>query len=368
MSDYPCCKDSCDIVWKKLLPGPLSFLLMKGIQYGVLLGVFVLALLSSFSEAETNEERVAELVHLQSRSKDGVIRLDENGFRRFMSTTSPRMYALILFFDAHQLRGNADLKLEEFRAEYGLVSQAYIKHHKGQPSAEKVFFCDLEFKQAQGVFQLFGIQALPHVRYVPMGSGDFKASEEMAQGQFPRNAEGLASFVTAKTKQACGPIERPPPLSKAQMWALGVVFVAVTPFIYKVMTHPDSPMREPALYCVFVLVIYFFSVSGGMFNIIRNIPLFMQDRNNPGKIMFFYQGSGMQLGTEGFVVGFMYTVVGVLLAFVTHVAPQIRSKIAQRTLMLVITAIGFLAVRKVVALDNWKTGYWIHGFWPSRWR
>ncbi|KAL6562231.1 putative dolichyl-diphosphooligosaccharide--protein glycosyltransferase subunit 3B [Orobanche gracilis] len=26
------------------------------------------------------------------------------------------------------------------------------------------------------------------------------------------------------------------------------------------------------------------------------------------------------------------------------------------------------AVREVIFLDNWKTGYGVHGYWPSRWR
>jgi oligosaccharyltransferase complex subunit gamma len=97
------------------------------------------------------------------------------------------------------------------------------------------------------------------------------------------------------------------------------------------------------------------------------MPLFMQDRNQPGKLLFFYQGSGMQLGAEGFVVGFLYTVVGLFLGFITQFAARIKSRMVQQILMLVGIAISFLAVRKVVLLDNWKTGYWIHAFWPTQW-
>ncbi|KAG0591329.1 hypothetical protein M758_1G163500 [Ceratodon purpureus] len=317
--------------------------------------------------AESNEDRVADLMHMQAQAKDGVIRLDEHNFRRFMSTSEPRPYALILFFDASQLHSNTELRLVEFRKEFGLVATAYGKYHKGQESEGKVFFCDLEFKQMQGVFQLFKVQALPHVRFVAAGSGDQDASEEMNQGEFPRTAEGVASFVTAKTKQQCGPIERPPPLSKGQVWALATLVLLATPFAVRIAAAPDSPLREPRIWCFGALMIYFFSVSGGMHNIIRKMPLFMQDRNNPAKLVFFYQGSGMQLGAEGFVVGFLYTIVGLLLGFVTHFAPQIRSKIVQRLVMIVAITISFVAVRKVIALDNWKTGYWIHAFWPSRW-
>lgn len=340
---------------------------MGGAKYIAGLGLCVLALLCVASRAETNADRVAELVHLQSRAKDGVIRLDDSSFRRFMATSDPRPYSVILFFDANQLRSNTELKLEDLRKEYGLVSAAYIKHNRDRESATKVFFCEVEFRQAQNIFQTFGVQTLPHLRVVPMGSGDHTSSEEMGQGEFPRSAEGIAAFVTAKTKQQCGPIERPPAISKTQIWLLTAVFLASMPFAVKKLAAPDSPLREPRVWCTGALMIYFFSVSGGMHNIIRKMPLFMQDRNNPAKLVFFYQGSGMQLGAEGFVVGFLYTIVGVLLGFVTHFAPQIRSKVVQRLVMLVVITVSFLAVRKVISLDNWKTGYWIHAFWPSRW-
>jgi oligosaccharyltransferase complex subunit gamma len=75
----------------------------------------------------------------------------------------------------------------------------------------------------------------------------------------------------------------------------------------------------------------------------------------------------MQLGTEGFVVGFLYTIVGVLLGFVTHFAPMMRSKVPQRVVMLFVITVSVVAVRKVIALDNGKTGYWIHAFWPTGW-
>jgi oligosaccharyltransferase complex subunit gamma len=320
--------------------------------------------------ADTNADRVAELLHRQSKSKDGVIHLDESSFRRFMSTSDPRPYSLVIFFDASQLRDNRELRLEEFRKEFGLASLAYIKHNKGSTNAaaaSRVFFCDLEFKQSQQVFKLFGVTTLPHIRYIPPGNGNVDESEEMSQSEFPRSAEGMSMFVEAKTKQKSAAIERPPPISKWQMWFLVLAFLATTPFIIKKLIAPDSPMREPRLWCTIAILVYFFSVSGGMHNIIRRMPLFMQDRNQPGKLLFFYQGSGMQLGAEGFVVGFLYTVVGLLLGFITQFAARIKSRMVQQILVLVGIAISFLAVRKVVLLDNWKTGYWIHAFWPTRW-
>lgn len=333
----------------------------------MVVAVVVMVAMAGSAEADMNEDRVAELKHLQAKSQDGVIRMDDNRFRRFVATDDPRPYAMILFFDAQQLREQTELRLEEFRREFGLVASSYIKHNEGGSGDGKVFFCDVEFKEAQGVFRMFDVQTLPHVRHLAAGSGDHKLSVEMNAGEFPRSAEGVAAFVTAKTRQECGAIERPPFLSRNRMLALLGLFLVSAPIVGKKLAAPGSPLRDYRVWMVGALAIYFFSVSGGMHNIIRNMPLFTVDRNDPSKLQFFYHGSGMQFGTEGFIVGFLYTIVGVLLAYVTHFAPNIRSKNSQRMLMVISITISFVAVSKVIALDNWKTDYWIHAFWPTRW-
>lgn len=76
----------------------------------------------------------------------------------------------------------------------------------------------------------------------------------------------------------------------------------------------------------------------------------------------------MQLGTEGFAIGFLYTIVGLLLAFLTRVLVTVRNVNVQRTAMVAALFVSFWAVKKVVYLDNWKTGYGIHAFWPSSWK
>uniref|UniRef100_A0A0A9DT46 Tumor suppressor candidate, putative n=1 Tax=Arundo donax TaxID=35708 RepID=A0A0A9DT46_ARUDO len=76
----------------------------------------------------------------------------------------------------------------------------------------------------------------------------------------------------------------------------------------------------------------------------------------------------MQLGAEGFAVGFLYTLVGLMIAAVTHLLVKVESLRTQRFAMLAVMAIGWWAVRKVIYLDNWKTGYSVHTFWPSSWR
>merc|ERR1711915_137705 len=338
---------------------------------GVLVGGMALMILMATAvkgrwEWEKNEEE-EELVNLQARSKAGVIHLDDSSLERFAVKAESRSYSLIIFFDSVQHREKPELRLDLLRAEFELVASSFLKNNEGQPSATKVFLCDIEFVESQASFGKFGVNTLPHIRHVGPGSTKLKDAESIEQNEIGRAAEGIAAFVESKTKYRVGSIERPPPISKKQVIFVGGVLVLAAPFVVKRILTQDTPLHDPKVWLASAVFIYFFSVSGAMHNIIRKMPLFMTDRDNPNKLVFFVQGSGVQLGAEGFAVGFLYTLVGLLLAFVTHFLAYVKTQNAQRLLMLITMAVSFWAVKKVIFLDNWKTGYGIHGFWPSAW-
>ncbi|XP_068660292.1 probable dolichyl-diphosphooligosaccharide--protein glycosyltransferase subunit 3B [Aristolochia californica] len=331
--------------------------------------LFLILLVSSFglhSFADSDSDRVEELLHLQSQSEAGVIRLDDSTLRRFL-TPQPRSYSFIIFFDAVQLRDKPDLHLTELRSEFELVASSFIANNRDLPSASKVFFCDIEFKESQSSFSLFGVSTLPHVRHVGPSVRNLKDSEPMQQSDFGRLADSMSEFVESKTQVSVGPIIRPPFVSKKQIVFLVACFVISTPFLIKKVLAGDTLLHDRKVWMAGAIFVYFFSVAGAMYNIIRKMPMFLADRNDPSKLIFFYQGSGMQLGAEGFAVGFLYTVVGLLLGFVTHVLVRVRNQTLQRGFMLFTILVSFWAVRKVVYLDNWKTGYGVHAFWPSNW-
>lgn len=101
-----------------------------------------------------------------------------------------------------------------------------------------------------------------------------------------------------------------------------------------------------------------------MHNIIRKVPMFLGDMNNPAGLVFFYKGNQTQLGAEGYAVGFLYTIVGLLLAFSSHALVLVKSRSMQRSAMAFVLFASVWAVKKVVFLDNWKTGYNIHSYFP----
>ncbi|KAK6264926.1 hypothetical protein QUC31_013120 [Theobroma cacao] len=332
-----------------------------------LVSFITLSLFLVISKAESESELVADLLALQSESKSGVIHLDDRTVSKFLtSPKTPRPFSFIIFFDATQLHDKSELHLRELRNEFALVASSFITNNNS--SNTKLFFCDIEFRESQSSFHLFGVNSLPHIRLVGPTAKSLKDdSEQMDQGDFSRMAESMAEFIESRTKLTVGPIHRPPILSKKQLALIAALLLIWSPFVAKKIFAGQTLLHDPKIWLSGAVFVYFFSVSGAMHNIIRKMPMFLVDRNDPNKLVFFYQGSGMQLGAEGFAVGFLYTIVGLLLAFVTHVLVYVKDATAKRVAMLVAIFVSFWAVKKVIFLDNWKTGYGVHGFWPSSW-
>ncbi|GAU14902.1 hypothetical protein TSUD_46950 [Trifolium subterraneum] len=317
---------------------------------------------------ESNEERTNELLSLQSRSDSSIIHLNDQSIARYItSVKTPRPYSLLIFFDAHQLHDKSELRLTELHKEFSIVASSFTTNNANQSSLSKLFFCDIEFKESQLTFSQFGVNALPHIRLVGPTHG-LKDSQHMDQGDYSRLAESMAEFVEAKTKLSVGPIHRPPILSRNKIIVIVVGVLIWLSFFVKKLITGQTLLHDPRVWLAGSVFVYFFSVSGAMHNIIRKMPMFLVDRNDPSKLVFFYQGSGMQLGAEGFTVGFLYTLVGLLLAFMSHGLVKVKSVKVQRVIMIFALLVCFLAVKQVVFLDNWKTGYGIHGYWPSSWQ
>ncbi|XP_051134033.1 probable dolichyl-diphosphooligosaccharide--protein glycosyltransferase subunit 3 [Andrographis paniculata] len=331
----------------------------------VLIGL--LSILSTYATADDSTKSIlSQLSALQSKSPAGVIHLTDDLLRRITSIPAPRPFHSLVFFDARHLHSNPELPLPILKKEFSLVSSSFKSNNPNLKS--QLYFFEIEFQESQASFAQFGVNTLPHLRLLPPSAADLKAdSIRMDAGDFSRFAESLSEFIKSTTNFSVGPIDRPPVLSKLQIAILTVIFLISAAYFIKKLISGNSFLHDKTSWIAGAIVVYFFSVSGVMFNIIRGAPMFMVDRKDPSNIVYFYQGSGMQLGTEGFSVGFLYTFVGLLLAFVTHVLVKLRNTAAQRLSMLFVLFVSFWAVRNVILLDNWKTGYQIHGYWPSSW-
>nr|XP_043623986.1 probable dolichyl-diphosphooligosaccharide--protein glycosyltransferase subunit 3B [Erigeron canadensis] len=334
----------------------------------ILFTILLLSFTPFLTSSTSDSDLLTELKSIQSRSPSNVIHLNDNLLRRIIST-KPRSFSLILFFDAIQLHDKSELHLKSLKSEFNLLSNSFTLNNQDSPATlSKLFFADIEFGESQSSFAQFGVNALPHIRLLPPNAVSLKSdSIQMDAGDFSRLAESMSEFIESKTKISIGHIHRPPIVSKTQIGFILIAFLISLPFLIKRALAGETMLHDKKIWLMGSVFVYFFSVSGTMHNIIRKMPMFISDRNDPNKLVFFYQGSGMQLGAEGFAIGFLYTIVGLLLAFVTHVLVRVKSKTAQRAIMILAMIVSVWAVRKVVFLDNWKTGYAVHAYLPSSW-
>ncbi|XP_010931960.1 probable dolichyl-diphosphooligosaccharide--protein glycosyltransferase subunit 3 [Elaeis guineensis] len=329
----------------------------------LLLLVAVAALISLSSAASpTADDLVAELETLRSQSPSGVIHFDDSSVARFLTSAPlPRPYSLLVFFGASK----PDHHLRRLRSEFALVSSSFAAHHA---SSRRVFFCDLEYQESESSFSLFGVTSLPDIRHVGPQHRSLRDSDRMDQSDFSGLAASMAQFVEAKTSLPVGPIVRPSLISPRQIAFLAVALLISAPFLIKRILEGKTMLHDRRLWMGLTVSVYFLGVAGLMHNIIHKIPMYVKDRKDPNRLIFFVKGFGMQLGAEGFAVGFLYTIVGLIVAFATHVLVRMRNEAVQRGFLLAAMLVVFWAVRKVIYLHNWKTGYTVHTFWPTRWR
>ncbi|KAL1560127.1 hypothetical protein AAHA92_10385 [Salvia divinorum] len=329
--------------------------------------VYLLLCLLSLSAArvQSSNSFTASLSALQSSSSNGVIRLNDTILRRIHSLPTPRPFHFLVFFDAKKLHSRSELALPTLKSEFSLVSSSFLTNNPDNKSRSQLIFFDVEVEESQATFSLFDVHAIPHIRLIPTAAADLKSdSIKLQLSHVSTLADSLTEIILSETAISVGPINRPPLISRTQMILAMVAVVILSPYVARKLASGKSLVHEKSTWMLGAVVVYFFSVSGTMFNIIQKAPMFVVDRRDGGETMrFFYQGAGVQLGAESFTVGFLYTVVGLLLAFVCHVVVRVRDTKWQRVSMIMALLVSFWAVRQVISFNNWKTGYNIHAYW-----
>ena len=78
--------------------------------------------------------------------------------------------------------------------------------------------------------------------------------------------------------------------------------------------------------------------------------------HRPVQVVLFLKTGQSQLGAEGFIMGALYTTVGLCLALLTHGAPYIPHKQAQMGVSFMILLVTVLCYLNIKSTYQWKTG------------
>ncbi|KAL9236909.1 hypothetical protein vseg_011523 [Gypsophila vaccaria] len=334
----------------------------------LLLDLFCLLFLSPITSSLATDV-VGELIHLRSQSSTGIIHLTDDLLDHIIALPTPRPFSFLVFFDMAILHNRSELQLTTLKTEFSLVSSSFLANNQHDSSTlTKLFFFDLEFKDSERSFSRFEVESLPHIRLVLPHVTHLSSSDEMQPRDFSELAKSMSKFIESKTELTLGPINRPPLIPPRLLAVILIIIAILTPIFIKLLIKGHTLLNGRKIWMLGATFIYLFSVSGTMYNIINKVPMFIIGNvKGQSKPIFFFQESGVQLGAEGYIVGFLYTVIGVLLGFMTHGIVKVRSLMAQRVMMAVVLVTSVWVVKKVVYLDNWKTGYDVHAHWPSNW-
>ena len=76
-----------------------------------------------------------------------------------------------------------------------------------------------------------------------------------------------------------------------------------------------------------------------------------------GTIKLFLDGSSGQVGFEGYLVGTLYSSVGLAFWGLARGVPRLADEKARRAAGFALVAAAWVAYTRVVALHDWKTGF-----------
>lgn len=306
-----------------------------------------------------SDPQVEQLVQLRGKYKDGVIRLTESFIREYFVGSSRPFTAAVFFGSEQMIQERPEIKLADLRIEYGLASKASM----AGADSEKMFFFEALLEDGQTPFALLQVAALPTiVRIAPSQSmknppidlpkADKMLPDTVDMKKYPWPAEMM--LVHLCKDLTAGPVVRPTLYNSPSFPFILAAAVMLLGYVAYLLWM-TSFIRHPAIWATVSMAVFWFSASGGMFNIIRGMPLFIRDKN--GRLQFFLGNRGAQLGAEGFIMGGLYILCSGCLALITYVLPRIANKAIREAACWVLSVGAIASVYYTFKFWLAKSGY-----------
>jgi len=329
----------------------------------------------------THAQALAELASLRDASPDSVIPFDEALFNRLAATpagASQRAYTLAFFLTASHMMDKPKLGLRSMRKEWGRMAGALAEAEGGRPAeggggggkkkpAPPIFMGSIEFGTARDVFNRLGATSLPWVVTLrpgvaaPPEGGPLKleAADVMrhdAYGARHWAAADFGAFLRDRAPGAGAWVPTPPPPPSILGPLTGVALLALAAALAKPAWRLyNSPLAAcKPLQAAAALAVWWFAVSAGLYNIIRGMPLVAP--GGPGGRPRIFLDRGGQLGAEGFIMGTLYTAVGLATAALTHAVPRAALPGTRRVAGFAVLAALWFAYSRVASIHAWKAG------------
>lgn len=260
---------------------------------------------------------------------------------------------MYVFADSTKFGNSKSLSLSKRLKEVGSAAKSFVKETKGTEHENTFVVVRLILEDSKDALQRLGIKGLPYFSFIPGSmeitpgaSVSLPAKNMMTPGPVDDwKAEDIATFISATSGLSPGDLSELRQRSPFLPLFVLLFLAASTVVGYKVAQSPL--IHYMPLYIVGSLTVFWFSLSGGMFNIIRGVPMVGIDRQT-NKATVFTGGNG-QMGAEGFIMGTSVTAFGLLAASIALIVPHIEEPSQRRK-----AAYGIML--GLWALFNWVTG------------
>lgn len=346
--------------------------------------VFLLLLLNAINGVlgQQGVSKKSWLLNKAKSSDNGVIKVNSEEFQKYI-LKGPRAYNIILTITAIADQFNCQ-PCKGVKGLTDLISQTFEKA-RGTKSNPKhnTFFVELDYDiNTQNAFQALRIQQVPQILYIGrnqksltyanffeslgdenslklntqltpefvldwmMKKSGVKGLSLPSGAGFQSNGDSGASYVGAGS-----------PIS---WFGYGfAVLMILIPVVY-------IQRKNFVVYFLICCAVFFFCISGGMFNIIREVPFAEYDRNS-GKVRYFSNGGQMQYAAEGFIMGFLQIILGLAVVLMNTVSVKSPNSFQRNLTMVAFALFCYVIFYFIRDLYGLKMGGYNKGFvWDYR--
>ena len=193
----------------------------------------------------------------------------------------------------------------------------------------------------------------------------FFMGDVRADTQLQLDAEGIARYIEARTGARVA-LQKPRVFDETWFATARAAF-AVLATGAALQTLSAGVLADKRLWLMGLFALYFFTVSGGWWCLIKGAPLLIRippELNDDGTQVDpsaetqieFYAGREAQLGIEGYSAGALYAAFGTGVAALAHYVPWVRTARGRRALGYGALALSTWAATELVEWYSWKRG------------
>ncbi|KAG5178902.1 hypothetical protein JKP88DRAFT_224950 [Tribonema minus] len=211
------------------------------------------------------------------------------------------------------------------------------------------------------VFQGYELQSVPQVAHfapeAAPGAGAGWPQADMMPVTKLFTAEDIAQFVGDKTGFRYT-IYRSQFAARMALLALLLFLVGALRTAITNVALVLRVVRSPTLWLVVSLLVYTFSISGAIFDIIRSPPPFVISAQTR-KPVYFSPQPNSQYVVEGFIVGILNLTTAFCGMVVVAIAPRIKARALRQTVTLAAAALFGLLFALSVTIYTWKNRWYM---------